>query len=390
MGNHALFITPVLPTLKGRGPGFRAYQWVIFLKQSYKKVTVVCSSVYGEFESEPDIFLDHPDIQIYISPLKKGLFLRLLNVVALKPSTYNFVNVDFERWFESLGVDSPNFILGFKITNYPIVKWLKWGFDNAQAAIDIDEVNSLRVWSIASLMKKNGLHWSAYKLIPDIIGYRMMESVVMKDLDSVIVSTQKERMAFEEISALRPCTVFENKFPIKIPAEKTDEMAFQFLFVGNSVHYPNRDAIEMIIKDILPEIRKRASNKFKIMIIGGELDKVNTSFMNQCVEIEYLNDIDNLEDIYNQCDAALIPLRSGGGSSLKMLEAMANKKAVISTTIGSRGFNLKHGKHCLISDDPLILASFCVRLINDRKLASELAENGYKWYLEHHSYDPAF
>ena len=388
MGEHAIFITPVLPTLNGRGPGFRAYQWVTFLKQSYKKVTVVCSSVYGEFESEPDIFLDHPDIQMYISPMKKGLFLRLLNVVALKPSTYNFVTVDFERWFESLGVDSPNFILGFKITSYPIVKWLKRGFDNAQTAIDIDEVNSLRVWSIASLMKKNGLYMSAYKLIPDIIGYRIMESVIMKDLDSVIVSTQKERMAFEEISALRPCTVFENKFPIKIPAEKTDEMAFQFLFVGNSVHYPNRDAIEMIIKDILPEIRKRASNKFKIVIIGGELDKVNTSFMNQCVEIEYLSDTDNLDDIYQRCDAALIPLRSGGGSSLKLLEAMANKKAVISTTIGARGFKLKHGRNCLISDDPFTLASFCLKLINDRNFASELAENGYKWYLEHQSYDP--
>jgi glycosyltransferase involved in cell wall biosynthesis len=309
-------------------------------------------------------------------------------VLTLKPNTYNTVNIDFERWFEGLAIPAPNLILGFKITSYPVVKWLKSIFSTAHIAIDIDEVNSVRVSSIANLMRKNGLYGSSYKLIPEIVGYRMLESVILNEIGTVIVSTEKERRLFEKISAFRPCEVFENKFPRKKLIGHGGGTVFRFLFVGNSVHYPNRDAIEMIIKDILPEIRKRSSNKFKIVIIGGELDKVNTSIMNQCIEIEYLSDTDSLDEIYQRCDAALIPLRSGGGSSLKLLEAMANKKAVISTTIGARGFKLKHGRDCLISDDPFTLASFCLKLINDGNFASELAENGYKWYLEHQSYDP--
>jgi glycosyltransferase involved in cell wall biosynthesis len=375
-----------MPTLDGRGPGFRAYQWVNYLKHSYKKVTVVCSSVYGEYESVPGGLMDHPDIQIYASPIRKGLFLRFLNVLALKPSTYNTVSADFERWFKGLGIENPHFILGFKITGYPIVKWLKSEFRAAQTAIDIDEVNSIRVRSIASLMLENGRYGSAWKLIPEIVGYRMLESVVLKGLDSVIVSTQKEKKIFEKISAVRPCEIFENKFPLQTPAEKKDDRVYKLLFVGNSIHYPNRDAIEIIVKKIYPEIKRRASKAFKIVIIGGKLEKGTLSAIKESAEIEYLFDTDDLQAIYQQCDAALIPLRSGGGSSVKLLEALANRKTVISTSTGVRGFKLKHGSHCLISDNPSTLASYCVELINDRDLNTKLAENGYRWYLEHQSY----
>lgn len=267
--NHALFITPVMPTLQGRGPGFRAYQWVNYLVQRYEFVTVICSSVYGDYEFIPEEFLEHPRVQIHTFLQRKGYFRRFLNVLTLKPNTYNSVNNEFESWFLGLDICTPNFILGFKITSYPVVEWLKSIFGKAQTAIDIDEVNSLRVWSIANLMKKNGLYGSSYKLIPEIVGYRMLESVILNDIDSVIVSTQKERRLFEKISAFRPCKVFENRFPLKKPAEAMKDEIFQFLFVGNSIHYPNRDAIETILFEILPQIKRGAANKFKIVIVGG-------------------------------------------------------------------------------------------------------------------------
>jgi glycosyltransferase involved in cell wall biosynthesis len=383
---HVLFITPVMPSLNGRGPGFRAYQWVCFLIRKYENVTVLCTSVYGVTQSMPDEFIRHRQIQIFAATREIGSFQRFLNVLTVKPSTYNTVNSKLENWLNELEISSPDLILGFKITSYPIVSWLKRRFRNAKTALDIDEVNSRRVFDIANLMWNNGLYWSSGKLIPEIIGYRVLESSVLHEIDSIYVSTKEEKVLFEEISAYRPCVIFENRFPKINPKGKRGSL-FKFLFVGNSVHYPNRDAIERIVDDILPVVKSLTSKKFKILIIGGEPDRTTSKRAAQCEEIEYLFDANDLDAIYEQTDAALIPLRSGSGSSLKVLEALANKKAVISTPTGVRGFQLKHGIHCLISDEMGTLASYCAKLINNEELTTELAMKGHRWFLENHSYN---
>jgi|GEM_PF-4928013 len=385
--NHAVFVTPVMPTMHGRGPGFRAYQWVCFLAKHFEKVTVLCTSVYGVNETIPDEFIHHKKIQVFISTRKIGSFCRFLNVLALKPSTYNFVNRDLENWLVNLPLSSPDFVAGFKITSYPVLIWLKKRFKQSIAALDIDEVNSKRVWDILLLMKKNGLFYSSYNLLPEVIGYRILESALLHDLDHIIVSTEKERVYFNTISAFRPCNIFENRFPVKKPAEAKKDGIFQFLFVGNSIHYPNRDAIETILFEIIPQMKRGTANKFKIVIVGGAPNASLRKKLHHYKEIEYLPDTDDLDAIYRKSHAALIPLRSGGGSSLKVLEAMANRKAVISTTTGIRGFSLKHGAQCLISDEPETLAGFCINLIDNRKMAKQIAENGYRWFLKNQSYD---
>lgn len=383
---HAVFVTPVMPTLHGRGPGFRAYQWVCFLAKYFEKVTVLCTSVYGFNETISDEFLDHKKIQVFISERKIGSFRRFLNILALKPSTYNFVNSELENWLVNLPLSSPDFVAGFKITSYPVLIWLKRRFKDSITALDIDEVNSKRVWDILLLMKKNGLLYSSYKLLPEVIGYRILESALLYDVNHIIVSTEKERVYFNKISAFRPCNIFENRFPAKKLTEAKKDGIFQFLFVGNSIHYPNRDAIETILFEILPQIKRGTANKFKIVIVGGVPNASLRKKLHRYKEIEYLPDTDDLDAIYRKSHAALIPLRSGGGSSLKVLEALANKKVVVSTEIGIRGFKLVHKRECLVSNDMSVLAGYCSELIDNKEYAGQLSQKGYDWFVKNQSY----
>jgi glycosyltransferase involved in cell wall biosynthesis len=82
----------------------------------------------------------------------------------------------------------------------------------------------------------------------------------------------------------------------------------------------------------------------------------------------------------------VVPLRIGGGSRLKILEALAMGRAVVSTSVGAEGLDVEHDRHILLADDPQGFAETVLRLLNDPArclaLASEgrrLVEQSYGW-----------
>jgi glycosyltransferase involved in cell wall biosynthesis len=74
----------------------------------------------------------------------------------------------------------------------------------------------------------------------------------------------------------------------------------------------------------------------------------------------------------------VVPIREGGGTRLKIIEAMALGVPVVSTTKGAEGLNAVHGEHLLIADTPLEFQAACVSLLRDAELRSRLADNGLR------------
>ena len=75
---------------------------------------------------------------------------------------------------------------------------------------------------------------------------------------------------------------------------------------------------------------------------------------------------------YEQADAAVVPLRAGGGTRIKLLEAFAHGVPVVSTSVGAEGLDVEAGRHLLIADDPAGLADACRRLMEEPGLADRL------------------
>jgi polysaccharide biosynthesis protein PslH len=74
----------------------------------------------------------------------------------------------------------------------------------------------------------------------------------------------------------------------------------------------------------------------------------------------------------------VVPLRMGGGTRLKVAEALAMRKPMVSTRIGCEGIDLKDGESALMADAPQDFADAVIRLLGDRALREKLAENGSK------------
>lgn len=82
----------------------------------------------------------------------------------------------------------------------------------------------------------------------------------------------------------------------------------------------------------------------------------------------------------------MVPLHKGGGSRLKILEAMAAGVPVVSTSMGAEGINAIRGKHIMIADTPIEFTAAIQKLITDSHFANNLAANAFEFVGEHYDW----
>jgi polysaccharide biosynthesis protein PslH len=145
------------------------------------------------------------------------------------------------------------------------------------------------------------------------------------------------------------------------------------LFIGNMRYPPCVDAALYLYREIFPHIRSLLSAA-ELWIVGRdprpEVLRLNGS------GIHVTGRVDDVIPYYRQSAVCVVPLRAGGGTRLKILEAMALGRPVVSTTIGCEGLEVIDGEHLLIADDPKEFAEKTVRLLTDRQLYERILLNG--------------
>jgi len=145
------------------------------------------------------------------------------------------------------------------------------------------------------------------------------------------------------------------------------------VFVGNMQYSPNVDAVIFFHQEIFPLIKQQVSDA-KLMIVGRRPVKVVQSLASDDVIIT--GDVADVIPYYQQALVSIIPLRSGGGTRLKIPEAMSLGRPVVSTSLGCEGLIVKHGENILIADEPAEFAAQTVRLLTDELLRQKLITNG--------------
>lgn len=146
------------------------------------------------------------------------------------------------------------------------------------------------------------------------------------------------------------------------------------LFVGSLQYFPNVDGVQYLVHDVMPEILKRCPGA-ELHVVGRQPDE-RTTCLHNLPSIDIVGEVDNLEPCYRSCQVCVVPLRSGGGTRLKILEAMAYGRPVVSTTIGAEGIDVEHGRNILIADTPEELAKAVTLLLNDPDKSLNIAQEG--------------
>jgi glycosyltransferase involved in cell wall biosynthesis len=144
------------------------------------------------------------------------------------------------------------------------------------------------------------------------------------------------------------------------------------LFVGTFAYKPNVAAAELLVTRVWPSI-KAAVPDARLRLVGNGPDRVPCS-ASPPDGVTFTGFVADLDAEYAAAHVVCCPILSGGGTRLKIIEAAAHARPVVSTTLGAEGLNLQHGREIVLADTPTFLAQGCVDLLQDREKAQLIGQ----------------
>ncbi|HEY0757685.1 MAG TPA: glycosyltransferase family 4 protein [Acidisarcina sp.] len=156
-------------------------------------------------------------------------------------------------------------------------------------------------------------------------------------------------------------------------------------FVGVLGYPPNSDGLAWFAREVWPLI---IAERPRVRLeVAGHAPPPEVMKLNDIANVTVRGFVEEIISYYQQASVVIVPLRAGGGTRLKVLEAMALGRAVVSTTIGCEGLEVVPGEHLLIADDPAEFAAAVLGLLGDDTLrqrivksARRLVEDQYDWH----------
>ena len=160
----------------------------------------------------------------------------------------------------------------------------------------------------------------------------------------------------------------------------------ELVFIGSMDWMPNDDGIRWFASEIFGRIQQRIAGA-RLTVVGRSPSPAMRELAARNPAIEVTGTVADVRPYLERAAVSVVPLRIGGGTRLKIYEAMAMGIPVVATTIGAEGLPLRHGEQLLIADSiDEQVAAICT-LLGDPRLAAELSGNALRHVNEHCSWD---
>jgi polysaccharide biosynthesis protein PslH len=215
---------------------------------------------------------------------------------------------------------------------------------------------------------------------------KRLESKIFMQVDLGIAVSELDRDILQRVCPRGCFEVIENgvetaKF---IPGCSKEEFN-KIVWLGGFDHYPNKQGIYYFLEDIYPKIKQEILD-VKFDIIGsGITEKLSHLVQNDC-SINLMGYVDDPLPFIQRASVFVVPILSGGGTRLKVLEAMSAGKAIVGTSIACEGLDGINGQHFIIADDATTFAKEVVKLLQDNTLGVMLGSNARKLVVDHYDY----
>jgi len=157
----------------------------------------------------------------------------------------------------------------------------------------------------------------------------------------------------------------------------------RIIYPGSLTYSANFDAVREFLQTTWPLLKTRPGLEF---MVTGSLDGVDLGSLPPHDGVRFTGRVDDVKALIAESTAVVVPLRVGGGTRLKILEAMAIGTPVVSTSKGAEGLELVPGAHLLVADTPESWTQHVLSLLDDPALLHRLSETGrtvvarhYRW-----------
>lgn len=210
------------------------------------------------------------------------------------------------------------------------------------------------------------------------------EKEVYEKQDAIFVTSSRDRSLMDAEFPGVPKYVIPNGVDTSFfhPSDATPA-PHTIVFTGAMNYFPNADGMIWFLREIFPLVKRRVSGA-RVQIVGGGPPRQLTALASEDVDITgYVEDV---RPYVRGAGVYAVPLRMGGGTRLKVLEAMAMERPVVTTTVGCEGINVIDRTSVLVADAPDRFAEAVIDLMSNAALRQKLVANGrdlvrseYEW-----------
>lgn len=212
------------------------------------------------------------------------------------------------------------------------------------------------------------------------------ERIYLQKADHVLAVSKTDRDCFAEIIPESKLTVVPTGVDVEYFRPLSNEVENALVFTGSMDWLPNEDGIFYFVQEILPKIWQQIPN-VKLQVVGRKPSQRLRALASENSNHIHLSGwVDDIRPYLGEGAVCIVPLRIGSGTRLKIFEAMAMGKAVVSTTIGAEGLPVQHGAEILLADTPDAFAQSVVQLVTNASIrrhlgdaARRLVETKYSW-----------
>ena len=202
---------------------------------------------------------------------------------------------------------------------------------------------------------------------------RAFEERMCRKFDAVIAVSADDRDQMRADYSLD--TVFDVPTGVDTeffkPTGVTERDPMNLVFTGSMDWLPNDDAIRYFTDDILPIIRRKVPN-VSLTVVGRNPSPYLTELAKKDPSINVTGRVDDVRPYMEKAAAYVVPLRIGGGTRLKIYEAMAMEKPIVSTTVGAEGLPVQNETELLLADNAQSFAEAIVRLLKNPELSERI------------------
>jgi polysaccharide biosynthesis protein PslH len=283
-------------------------------------------------------------------------------------NTYEIVQVEFSqmgiyrlpRVSSRQGVRSPKFVLDEHNIEYEIVK----------RTAESEGSFARRAYS--------SLNWRKVQ---------REELDAWRRFDGVALTSARDELMLKNESPTTRTVVIPNAVDLDAfrPNQTTVEPK-TLLFLGALDYHPNIDGMAFFLDEIWPKVVKSTPDA-KLVVVGRNAPA--SLLARKSDSIDFTGYVDDPCVYLDRAAAVIVPLRIGGGTRFKIVEAMAKGKAIISTRIGAEGLDTEHEKHLLLADDPISFADGICRVINDNALSARLGQSAREFAVARYGWNAA-
>ena len=235
-------------------------------------------------------------------------------------------------------------------------------FDEAEAGVIRDQ---FRTHPPGPARWRRGLTWWKF-------GHFVKHLV--EDFERTTVVSEIERQHLADVNCdLSVLRIVPNGVDHQSLERKNVPRPGRLIYPGSVTYSSNMDAVRFFSNEILPLVNRVRPTTF---LVTGSTGSTDVSDLLADGRVTFAGRVPDIGRLVAHSSVCVVPLRTGGGTRLKILEAMAVGTPVVTTTKGAEGLAVVHGENILIADSPEAFAREVLRVMDDFVLRARLAANG--------------